>query len=172
MVWRESNGTRYGKDCLKNIRAVIDKNPGRSLKRIRTISIQFTLLGKEDKLKSYEHNLWLRSETAKQVMQGSRADWKILRIKQKDVSLPAQDDFYSYLIYNEWNRPVERRFYQPRMQYLQPMVRGYQDILDGKYLLITIILKRTEVANWNKLYNMISGRNPTDQHLWRALVRL
>ena len=79
----------------------------------------------------------------------------------------AQDDFYSYLIYIEWNRPLEKRFYQPRMHYLQPMVQGYQDILDGKLDLLTISQpKRTGKSQTGiNFTNMLSGRNPNGSTL-------
>lgn len=39
--------------------------------------------------------------------------------------------FESYLIAMEWNRKVEKRFYQPRMKVLQPVVHDLQDLGDG-----------------------------------------
>ena len=41
-------------------------------------------------------------------------------------------DFESYLIAMEWNRPVEKRFYQPRMKVLKTVMRDLQDLGDGK----------------------------------------
>lgn len=43
-----------------------------------------------------------------------------------------------FMFYIEWNRDPGKRFYQPRMHYLEPMVTGYQDIIDGKLDLLTI----------------------------------
>lgn len=153
---------------LKNIKSHIEYKPT-EFEAYQDYFDTLRLLGKEDKLKSYEHNLWLRSETAKQVMQGSDAEQigKFYELNKKTYLYMAQDDFHSYLIYNEWNRPVERRFYQPRMQYLQPMVRGYQDILDGKLDLLTISQpKRTGKSQTGiNFTNMISGRNPNGSTL-------
>lgn len=39
--------------------------------------------------------------------------------------------FESYLIAMEWNRKIEKRFYQPRMKVLQPVVHDLQDLGDG-----------------------------------------
>lgn len=39
--------------------------------------------------------------------------------------------FESYLIAMEWDRKVEKRFYQPRMKVLQPVVHDLQDLGDG-----------------------------------------
>lgn len=41
-------------------------------------------------------------------------------------------NFEAYLIAMEWNRPVEKRFYQPRMKVLKPVVNDLQDLGDGK----------------------------------------
>lgn len=41
-------------------------------------------------------------------------------------------NFESFLIAMEWNRPVEKRFYQPRMKVLSQVVRDLQDLGDGK----------------------------------------
>ena len=101
---------------LKSIKAVIEKKPG-DFEAYQDYFDTLRLLGKEDKLKSYVHNLWLRGETAKQVMQGKDPEQiaKFYELNKKTYLYMAQDDFHSYLIYVEWNRPIERRFYQPRM---------------------------------------------------------
>ena len=127
------------------------------------------LLGKEDKETAYKHNLWLRKETAKKVMGGADTNEiaSFYDLNKKTYLYMAQDDFHSYLIYNEWNRKAESRFYQPRMHYLQPMIRGYQDILDGKLDLLTISQpKRTGKSQTGiNFANMVSGRNPAGSTL-------
>ena len=152
---------------LKTIRAHIDRKP--EFEAYQDYFDTLRLLGKEDKAKSFEHNLWLRGETARHVMQGKDPSEiaKFYELNKKTYLYMAQDDFHSYLIYVEWNRPVERRFYQPRMHYLQPMVRGYQDLLDGKLDLLTISQpKRTGKSQTGiNFTNMISGRNPNGSTL-------
>lgn len=44
----------------------------------------------------------------------------------------APKDFDSYLIYLEWNRKPEERFYLPRRRCLLPLVRVLQDLVDDK----------------------------------------
>jgi predicted phage terminase large subunit-like protein len=152
---------------LKNIKSHIDKKP--EFEAYQDYFDTLRLLGKEDKEKSFIHNLWLRKESANKVMQSTDSGEivKFYELNKKTYLYMAQDDFHSYLIYNEWNRPVERRFYQPRMHYLQPMVRGYQDILDGKLDLLTISQpKRTGKSQTGiNFTNMISGRNPNGSTL-------
>ena len=51
---------------LQAIRAVIEKKP-QDFEAYQDYFDMLRALGKEDKTKSYEHNLWLRIETAKMV---------------------------------------------------------------------------------------------------------
>ena len=117
---------------LKTIRAHIDRKP--EFEAYQDYFDTLRLLGKEDKAKSFEHNLWLRSETAKQVMQGTDPALiaKFYELSKKTYLYPAQDDFDSYCLYLEWNRPPEKRFYQPRRRVLHTLALDLQDLADGK----------------------------------------
>jgi len=121
-------------------------------------------IGDEDKKTSLEYNLRLRCETAKMVLASKDIALmgKFYDLNKKTYLYAATDDFHSYLIYIEWNRPPEKRFYQPRMHYLKPMVQGYQDVLDGKLDLLTISQpKRTGKSQTGiNFTNMISGKYP------------
>lgn len=154
-------------DTLRNIRAYIDQKP--EFEAYQDYFDTLRLLGKEDKAESYKLNLWLRAETAKKVMECTdpNAIARFYELNKKTYLYMAQDNFHSYLIYMEWNRPAEKRFYQPRMHYLRPMVRGYQDVLDGKLDLLTISQpKRTGKSQTGiNFTNMISGRNPNGSTL-------
>ena len=123
---------------LKTIRAHIDRKP--EFEAYQDYFDTLRLLGKEDKLKSYEHNLWLRSETAKQVMQGKDPEMiaKHYDLNKKTYLYPAQDDFHSYCVYLEWDRPVEKRFYQHRAKALRPIVEGLQAMADGELDLLAV----------------------------------
>lgn len=153
---------------LANIKAHIGSKPG-EFEAYQDYFDTLRLLGKEDKAKSFEHNLWLRGETERKVREGSDPALmgRFFDLNKKTYLYMAQDDFHSYLIYNEWNRPVEKRFYQTRMHYLRPMVRGYQDVLDGKLDLLTISQpKRTGKSQTGiNFANMVSGRNPNGSTL-------
>ena len=121
------------KELLKAIKSVIDKKPT-EFEAYQDYFDTIRLLGKDDKLKSYEHNLWLRAETAKHVMQGKDPSEiaKFYELSKKTYLYPAQDDFDSYCIYLEWNRPPEKRFYQPRRRVLHTLALDLQDLADGK----------------------------------------
>ena len=80
-----------------------------------------------------EFNRWVRKEAMKIISA------EMYNLIKKTYLLGAKSGIFSdYLIYIEWNRKPEKRFYQPRMHYLRPMIQGYQDILDGKLDLLTI----------------------------------
>lgn len=70
--------------------------------------------------------------------------------------------FDDYLLAVEFDRPLEKKFYQPRRHYLRPMVQGYQDVLDGKLDLLTLSLpKRAGKSQVGINFAlMLSGRNP------------
>lgn len=121
------------KELLKAIKSVIDKKPT-EFEAYQDYFDTLRLLGKEDKAKSFEHNLWLRGETARHVMQGKDPSEiaKFYELNKKTYLYMAQDDFDSYCLYLEWNREPHKRFYQPRRRVLFPLVRDLQDLADGK----------------------------------------
>lgn len=91
-------------------------------------------MGEVDKKLSHEYDLWLRSETAKQVR--SQGDGKLIEkfyeLNKKTYLYMAPDDFNSYLISLEWNRPVEQRFYQPRIRILRKVASALQKLTDDE----------------------------------------
>ncbi len=117
---------------LKSIKAHIDRKP--EFEAYQDYFDTLRLLSKEDKAKSYEHNLWLRRETARHVMQGTDPEQvsKFYDLNKKTYLYMAQDDFDSYCLYLEWNREPHKRFYQPRRKVLYPLVKDLQDLADGK----------------------------------------
>lgn len=119
-------------DTLRNIRAYIDKKP--EFEAYQDYFDTLRLLGKEDKAESYKLNLWLRTETAKKVMECTdpNAIAKFYELNKKTYLYMAADDFDSYCIYLEWNREPSKRFYQPRRKVLMPLVKDLQDLADGK----------------------------------------
>ena len=63
---------------------------------------------------------------------------RILRCIEGILALNARSDFDSYMLYMEWNRSPEKRFYQPRRRVLLPLVRDLQDLFDGKLDFLSI----------------------------------
>ena len=120
-------------EILKAIRSVIDEKPN-EFEAYQDYFDTMRLLGKEDKAESYKLNLWLRTETAKKVMECTdpNAIAKFYELNKKTYLYMAVDDFDSYCLYLEWNREPQKRFYQPRRKVLMPLVHDLQDLSDGK----------------------------------------
>lgn len=57
---------------------------------------------------------------------------KFLEIAKRAALFLAPHLFDYYLIYVEWNRPPEKKFYLPRRKVLKPLVDDLQDLADGK----------------------------------------
>ena len=53
-------------------------------------------------------------------------------IYEKSLRYASETQFGAFLIYNELDRPVEERFFQPRMRQLRPIVEALQEIADGE----------------------------------------
>lgn len=72
--------------------------------------------------------------TARQHAQklASRGDLEAYDVVKETYLWAAPKDFDSYLIYLEWNRKPEERFYLPRRKCILPFVRDLQDLVDDK----------------------------------------
>ena len=74
----------------------------------------------------------------------------------------APRDFDSYLRYIEWNRDINKKFYQPRRKALRPVVDAMQALADDKLDLLTISLPpgvgKTTLALFFLCW--LGGRNP------------
>ena len=128
------------KELLKAIKSVIDKKP--EFEAYQDYFDTLRLLGKEDKAKSFEHNLWLRGETARLVMQGKDPSEiaKFYELNHKTFIYPAQDDFDSYCVALEWEREPNKRFYVPRRRQLHVIAQGLQALADDSLDLLAISL--------------------------------
>lgn len=124
---------------LRAIRTVIEKKPD-DFEAYQDYFDALRALGKEDKAKSYEHNLWLRKVTANAVrrLTDGKEIGKFFELNKKTYLYMAVDDFHSYCIYLEWNRPFEKRFYQHRAEALKGVVESLQMLADGKLDLLTV----------------------------------
>lgn len=59
---------------------------------------------------------------------------------QEMLRINARSDFDSYMLYMEWDREPEKRFYQPRRHVLYRLVRDLQDLADGRIDFLSISL--------------------------------
>lgn len=58
--------------------------------------------------------------------------YRFYELYEKCLKYASEKIFASFLIYNELDRPVEERFYQPRMRQLLPIVEALQEAADGE----------------------------------------
>lgn len=102
---------------------------------------------------------------------GSCQNEKTLRtlfVLHKRVLLTAAPhDFDSYLLYVEWNRDPDKKFYPPRRKVLKQVVDALQELADRKIELLTISLPpgtgKTTLAIFYLTW--IAGRNPNEPKL-------
>lgn len=88
-----------------------------------------------------EDNIDLLKITCKSIIELINTNMQKLEPEQQRNALVMLKDahtqygaynFESFLIAMEWDRPIEKRFYQPRMKVLKPVVQDIQDIGDGE----------------------------------------
>lgn len=100
------------------------------------------ILYKTDKERCFEFNRRLRQKCSA-VKKQSR-DWDFIEgieeIRKESYHLEAKDVFDSYLIYLEWNRPANKKFYLPRRRVLKTLVQDLQDLADHKIKFLGISL--------------------------------
>lgn len=95
-----------------------------------------------DKEKCFEFNRKLRQKCSAAKRQSG--DWDFIEsieeIRKESYHLEAKDIFDSYLIFLEWNRPANKKFYLPRRRVLKTLVQDLQDLADHKILFLGISL--------------------------------
>lgn len=142
-----------------SIRAVIDRRPGDN----GAYSDLFSLCREwevEDFSAAHKVNKELLALSADQVVRGGGA--KFYEQWRRCLLFEAPHDFDSFMTYIELDRKPEKRFYAPRKHYLRPMVRGFQDVLDGKLRLLTISMPKRAGKSQTGInfVNMLSGKFP------------
>lgn len=65
---------------------------------------------------------------------------KFYELAKKAAFMLAPHLFHYYLLYVEWDREPQKKFYVPRMNVLKPVVDDLQDLADGRIELLTISL--------------------------------
>lgn len=100
------------------------------------------ILYESDKEKAIELNRQLRLKCSAAKKQSK--DWDFVEdieeIRKESYHLEAKDVFDSYLIYLEWNRPANKKFYLPRRKVLKTLVQDLQDLADHKITFLGISL--------------------------------
>lgn len=90
------------------------------------------ILAKTDKELAYKHNATLRKylKKALRVFNDNLSLSKIDFLRKESYHIEAVDKFDSYLIFVEWNREPNKKFYLPRRKVLKVLVDDLQDLSD------------------------------------------
>ena len=100
------------------------------------------ILYQTDKEKCFEFNRQLRQKCVAAKKQSE--DWGFIEeiegIRKESYHIEAKDIFDSYLIFLEWNRPANKKFYLPRRRVLKTLVQDLQDLADHKIKFLGISL--------------------------------
>lgn len=107
-----------------------------------------------------------RNEMARKVRDGKIADTAeanhYMRVVEKYYQITAPAVFEDFLIFTEWNRSNEQKFYMPRRKGLLPIVKVLQDLADDKLDLACVScppgIGKTALATF--YITWLVGRNP------------
>lgn len=87
-----------------------------------------------DKHPTYQYSGALRGKIIREMRSSSDADTiiQLNDVLKRTYLWEAQDLFHSYLVYLEWNRKPQERFYLPREKTLRPLIQAIQMLADGE----------------------------------------
>lgn len=126
---------------IANIVRKIEKTPG-DISLYEDLFECIKIMAQTDKERAYQHNGQFRKilKKALRCFSDVTALQKIDFLQKESYHLEAVDKFDSYLIFLEWNREPEKRFYLPRRKKLKRLVDDLQDLADRKILFLGISL--------------------------------
>lgn len=116
-----------------NIREFADKAGKRDLSDASALTDYFEavrVLEDVDFPAAHKHSKRIRALSAKYAREQGSMD--MFALNKRATLFDAPYDFDAYLIYLEWNRAPEKKFYAPRRHVLRPLVNDLQDLLDGR----------------------------------------
>ena len=114
------------KELLAKIREAIEHGGGAD-----ACEDYFSALRHCERQEQAENCLWLRKYAEDKVREGVEVE-RFFYLAKRTYLLMAPYDFDSYLIYLEWDRPVEERFYQPRRKIMRRVADALQRLTDGE----------------------------------------
>lgn len=92
---------------------------------------------------------------------------RLFALHKKVLLVAAPHDFDSYLLYVEWNRDPDKKFYPPRRKVLKQVAEAMQDLAERKIRLLTISLPpgtgKTTLAIFYLTW--LAGRTPNEPML-------
>lgn len=118
------------------------------------------LLWDVDRAEAKRHNANIKNKAA--VYARDMNSRSMLEMYRRSLLFAAKYDFDSFMLYMEWKRNPDKRFYQPRRNVLRPVVQAFQDVNDGKIDLLTVSQpKRTGKSTLGEWFGLFrSGQSP------------
>ena len=112
--------------------------------------------------RAHELSRMIRTASAKAVVGGAGVD--LLDLYKRSLLFDAPYDFDAYCRYIEWDRPRDRRFYEPRRKRLKEVADALQLLADDKLDLLGISLPpgvgKTTIAIFFLCW--LAGKNPDE----------
>ena len=115
------------------------------------------------KLSDIIENRIPQSETDKELR-------SLFMLHKKVLLAAAPFDFESYLLYVEWERKPDKKFYVPRREVMHPVVQAMQDLIDDRLDLLTISMPPGTGKSTLGIFflSWVMGRFPDSQSLASA----
>lgn len=109
----------------------------------------------------YSYVLEVRSCATKAAKAGESIETALDVVKQS-YQISARDHFEDYLLFVEWDRPYQSKFYQPRRKQLKVVVDALQDLADDKLDLLTISMPPGTGKSATAIFFLtwLAGRKP------------
>ncbi len=94
----------------------------------------------------------------------------LFMLHKKVLLAAAPFDFESYLLYVEWEREPDKKFYVPRREVMHPVVQAMQDLIDDRLDLLTISMPPGTGKSTLGIFflSWVMGRFPDSQSLASA----
>ena len=94
----------------------------------------------------------------------------LFALHKKVLLAAAPYDFESYLLYVEWEREPQKKFYTPRRQVMKPITKAMQDLIDDNLDLLTISMPPGTGKSTLGIFflSWVMGRFPDSQSLASA----
>lgn len=92
----------------------------------------------ENKADAHAYSKELRSVVAKRIRETGSVS--LVDLYKNTLTFDAPEDFDAYCLRLEWNRPRDKKFYEPRRKQLKPIVEALQELETGDLELLGISL--------------------------------
>ena len=126
-----------------------------------SVEVDGVLIHNKDRFReAHEIVKAIRTLSAKAVLHGGGAG--MLDLNKRTLLFDAPYDFDAFLRYVEWNRPKEKRFYEPRRKRLKQVADEMQKIADDELDILGISLPPGVGKSWMGIFFIcwLAGKHP------------